>query len=90
MLAVLEAISRAITEGYVTHRRLELRDALLQDNRHFVNQVYNPLLRRMSEDSSQKAGFLHLDAEVIQRLPVRLAALRASLDMQQGDHTGDG
>jgi hypothetical protein len=90
MLAVLEAISRAITEGYVTHRRLELRDALLQDNRHFVNQVYNPLLLRLSEDSTQKAGFLHLDAEVIKRLPVRLAALRASLDIQQGDHPGDG
>jgi hypothetical protein len=90
MLAVLEAISRAITEGYVTHRRLELRDALLQDNRHFVNQVYNPLLLRLSEDSTQQAGFLHLDAEVMQRLPMRLAALRASLDTQQGGHPGDG
>jgi hypothetical protein len=81
MLAVLEAISRGITEGYVAHRRLELRDALLQDNRQFVNQVYRPLLLRLAEHAVQQTGFLHLDADVIRHLPLRLEALRASLDI---------
>jgi hypothetical protein len=85
MLAVLEAISRGITEGYVAHRKLELRDALLHDNRQFVNQVYRPLLLRLSEHAVQQTGFLHLDADVIRHLPLRLEALRACLDVGQGD-----
>jgi hypothetical protein len=83
LLTVLEAISRAITEGYVAHRKLELRAALLQDNRRFVDQVYRPLLLRLSQHAADAAGSLHLDAELVRRLPERIAALAAHLRRQQ-------
>jgi len=80
LLAAVEAISRAITQGYVTHRRGELRDQLLQDNRHFVDQVYRPLLLQLSEQAAQTACPLHIAAEIVQRLSERLGALAATLD----------
>ena len=72
LLTVLEAVSRAITEGYVTHRKVELRETLLEDTRQFVDQVYRPLLLRLSAHAAQAAGSLHLDAEFVRRLPSAL------------------
>jgi hypothetical protein len=84
LLTVLEAVSRAITAGYVAHRKLELRQALLEDTRQFVDQVYRPLLLRLSEHAAQAAGSLHLDAEFVRRLPERLATLSTHLRKQEG------
>jgi hypothetical protein len=84
LLTVLEAVSRAITEGYVAHRKLELRQALLEDNRQFVDQVYRPLLLRLSEHAAQAAGSLRLDAAFVRRLPERLATLSTHLRRQEG------
>jgi hypothetical protein len=84
LLTVIEAVSRAITEGYVVHRKLELREALLEDTRQFIDQVYRPLLLRLSEHAAQVAGSLHLDAEFVRRLPERLATLHTHLRKQEG------
>lgn len=80
LLALLEAISMAVTEGYVTHRKIVLHDTLLQDNQRFVDQVYRPLFFQFSEQAAQSAGSLHLDPEVVRRLPENLAMLQAYLD----------
>jgi hypothetical protein len=84
LLTVIETVSRAITEGYVAHRKLELRQALLEDTRQFVDQVYRPLLLRLSEHAAETAGSLHLDAEFVRRLPERLATLTTHLRQQGG------
>ena len=60
--------------------RAQLKSELLDDARHFADEVYRDRLRKLGEELIAAVGFLRVDAALVNGLPDRLEALAKMLE----------